>query len=71
MSFSLIVYAGRRLPLHGISNKISNAQMMSTIMSTPELCLDDAFSFARTGFHFAAKRSIETMRALTYDTSQY
>jgi hypothetical protein len=25
MSFSLIVYAGRRLPLHGISNKISNA----------------------------------------------
>jgi len=31
MSFSLIVYAGRRLPHHGISNKISNVKVMSTV----------------------------------------
>jgi hypothetical protein len=62
----LIAYAGRRLPHHGISNKISNAE----VMSTPEPFLLTRF-FTRTGFHFAGKRSIETMRALTYDTAQY
>jgi hypothetical protein len=70
MNFSLIAYAGRRLPHHGISNKISNAHITLTCISTPEPISFDAFS-SRTGFYFAGKRTIETMRALTYDTAQY
>jgi hypothetical protein len=35
MNFSLIVYAGRRLPHHGISNKISNAEVASTLEPYP------------------------------------